>query len=158
MTDINHMARLWAAGCSMGQIASAVGLTRSSVAGHIGRNRSMFARKNSVASPEPKKASETIVTATQKANARRQAFHAVKVAEEIAIAPVEPSGPFTKAEAEAYDASRRPFSKDLMAIRDCQCKWWVSDGPLMFCAEEVVAGKSWCAHHLKRSKDARKSA
>lgn len=162
--EIERMARMWnVEGLSMGQIAERMKMTRNMVSGLIYRHRAMFKRRNQAASnwrdvkrgrvkPSPAKPREPIVTASQQANARRSAFHAVKVAEEAATAPVEQSGPISKEEAEAYDAARRPFSKDLMTIRDCECKWWVSDGPMMFCAEEVVAGKSWCKHHLKRSK------
>lgn len=150
MTDIEAMANLWNRdGLSMGQIASHYRMTRQQVAGIIHRNRDLFESRRDANGKKPR---QPAVTASQTSNQRRQAFHAVKVAEEAKAAPVEVSGPISKEEAVAYDAARRPFAKDLMEIRDCQCKWWVSDGPLMFCAEEVVAGKSWCAHHLKRSK------
>lgn len=150
MTDVNHMARLWSKGCSMSEIASAMGMSRNSVAGYITRNRHLFDRRNRIVTSKPQKPREPIVTASQKANQRRKAFHAVKTAEEAAAAPVEIVEP--EIDGKEYDTSRRPFAKDLMAIRDCECKWWVSEGPLMFCAEEVVAGKSWCKHHLQRSK------
>lgn len=147
--DVEKMAHLWnVLELSMSEIGERVGLNRQQVAGIIHRNRELFESRRDANGKKPRK---PIVTASQKANQRRKAFHAVKVAEEAAIAPVEQSGPISKEEAEAYDAARRPFSKDLMAIRDCECKWWVSDGPLMFCAEEVSPGKSWCNHHLQRS-------
>lgn len=142
------MAKLWNKdGLSMSEIGSQYGMTRQQVAGIIHRNRDLFESRRDANGKKPR---QPIVTASQKANQRRKAFHAVKTAEEAEAAPVEIVEP--EIDGKEYDTRRRPFAKDLMAIRDCECKWWVFEGPLMFCAEEVVAGKSWCAHHLKRLK------
>lgn len=156
MTDIERMARMWnVEQMSMGEIAAALRVTRNTVSGIINRNRVMFEARRDANGKKPRaqrttKPRQPIITASQKANQRRKAFHAVKVAEEAAAAPVTPVEP--EIDGKEYDTRRRPFAKDLLAIRDCECKWWVSEGPLMFCAEEVVLGKSWCKHHLDRSK------
>lgn len=134
--EIDHMARLWAAGRSMREIAAEVGLSRNSVAGHISRNRKLFARKN-----KAEKALEAIEP--QPAPTRRAAKK---------IAPAPSYEPITRPEAKAYDLGRMPHAKDLLALNPCDCRWPLTDnGPHMFCAEEVVEGSSWCAHHKRRS-------
>jgi|GEM_PF-887706 len=162
---VKEMSHMWnVEGLSMGEIAQRMKMTRNMVSGLIYRHRDMFNRRNSAKSnwrdvkrgrvqPSAAKPRQPIASTSQNANVRRQAFHAVKVDEEAKAAPVEQSGPISKAEAEAYDAARLLVATDLMGLQSCHCKWPVNDGgPFLFCAEEVVAGKSWCAHHLKRSK------
>lgn len=153
MNDIDRMARMWnVEGLSMGQIASRYGITRQAVAGLISRNREKFKRRNTlnqrVKGSQP---AEPIVTASQKANQRRKAFHAVKAAEDAAAAPVVPVEP--EIDGKEYDAARLQIAKDLLALGKCDCKWPLNDGgPFVFCAEEVVAGSVYCRHHKGRAK------
>ena len=153
MKDIDRMARMWnVEGLSMGQIASRFGITRQAVAGLISRNRDRFKRRNTfnqrVKGSHPP---EPIVTASQKANERRKAFHAVKVAEEAAAAPVEIVEP--EMDGKEYDAGRLPMAKELLDLEPCHCRWPLTDiGPHLFCCAEVVTGSPYCAHHKARSK------
>lgn len=153
MTDIERMARMWnIEGLSMTQIGKCFGMNRHQVAGVINRNREKFKRRNTrnqrVKGSQP---AEPIVTASQKANQRRKAFHAVKVAEDAAIAP--PSFPEPEIDGKEYDAIRLPLAKDLLALGNCDCKWPLNDGgPFLFCAEEVVDGSVYCRHHKGRAK------
>lgn len=147
--DVEAMARLWnKEGLSMGQIASHYGMTRQQVAGHIHRNRELFESRRDANGKKPRK---PIVTASQKANERRKAFHAVKVAEEAAVAPVEPVEP--EINGKEYDAGRLPMAKELLDLEPCHCRWPLTDiGPHLFCCAEVVIGSPYCAHHRARSK------
>lgn len=146
---IEQMARLWnVSEMSMGEIANQMGLGRAQVAGIIHRNRDKFVRRNE---PQRKATAEPIATASQTANQRRKAFHAVKVAEEAAIAP--PSFPEPEIDGKEYDAIRLPLAKDLLTLGNCDCKWPLNDGgPFLFCAEEVVSGSVYCRHHKGRAK------
>lgn len=152
---VREMAHMWnVRGLSMGQIGSELRMSRQQVAGIIYRNREKFKRRNTLnqrvktARPE---AEEPIVTAAQKANERRKAFHAVKVAEQAKAAPVTPVEPET--DGKEYDAARLPMAKDLMGLGSCDCRWPLNDGgPFLFCAEEVITGSVYCRHHKARSK------
>lgn len=137
MTDTERMANLWNKdGLSMGQIAAQFGITRQVVAGIIHRNRDKFESRRDANGKKP---------ATQKANQRRSAFHAVNVGQEQAPA-------ISAIEAMQYDASRLLASKDLLDLRSCDCRWPLNDGaPFLFCAEEVTTGSAYCAHHKQRS-------
>ena len=155
--DVNRMANLWNRdGLSMGQIASHFGVTRQVVAGIIHRNRDLFESRRDANGKKPRaqrttKPRQPIVTASQTANQRRQAFHAVKVAEEAAIALTSFHEP--EIDGKEYDAMRLPLAKDLLAIDNCDCKWPLNDGgPFLFCAEEVVSGSVYCRHHKGRAK------
>lgn len=143
------MAKLWNKdGLSMSEIGSHYGMTRQQVAGIIHRNRDLFESRRDANGKKPRK---PIVTASQKANQRRKAFHAVKVAEEAAIAPVEPVEP--EIDGKEYDAMRLPLAKDLLDLDPCHCRWPLTDnGPHLFCCAEVVTGSPYCAHHKARSK------
>lgn len=149
MTDIEAMANLWNRdGLSMGQIASHYRMTRQQVAGIIHRNRDKFESRRDANGKKPR---QPAVTASQKANQRRSAFHAVKVAEEAAIAP--PSFPEPEISGKEYDAARLPMAKDLLDLEPCHCRWPLTDnGPHLFCCAEVVTGSPYCAHHAKRSR------
>lgn len=149
MTDIEAMANLWNRdGLSMGQIASHYRMTRQQVAGIIHRNRELFESRRDANGKKPR---QSAVTASQKANERRKAFHAVKVAEEAKTAPVEPVEP--EIDGKEYDAERLPMAKELLDLEPCHCRWPLTDiGPHLFCCAEVVTGSPYCAHHRKRSK------
>jgi GcrA cell cycle regulator len=146
MTDMERMAHLWNKdGLSMGQIAAQFGVTRQVVAGIIHRNRDKFESRRDANGKKPRKEREAPVTAAQKANQRRSAFHAAKGGQEYA--PV-----ISAIEAMQYDASRLLASKDLLDLRSCDCRWPLNDGaPFLFCAEEVTTGSAYCAHHKQRS-------
>lgn len=157
MNDIKRMARMWnVEGLSMGEIASRMRTTRQTIAGIIHRNRELFESRRDANGKKPRekrttKPREPIVTASQQANQRRKAFHAVKVAEEAAIAP--PSFPEPEIDGKEYDAIRLPLAKDLLALGNCDCRWPLNDGgPFLFCAEEVVDGSVYCRHHRGRAK------
>lgn len=149
MNDIERMANMWnREGLSMGQIASHFGMTRQTVAGIIHRNRDLFESRRDANGKKPR---NPIVTASQKANERRKAFHAVKVAEEAAAAPVEIVEP--EINGKEYDAARLPMAKDLIDLEPCHCRWPLTDiGPHLFCCAEVVTGSPYRAHHRARSK------
>lgn len=154
MSDkIELMARLWnVSELSMSEIGNRVGLNRQQVAGLIHRNRDKFMRRNERQRTDlDRKPAEPIATASQKANQRRQAFHAVKVAEEAKAAPVTPVEP--EIDGKEYDAARLPMAKDLLGLDPCHCRWPLTDiGPHLFCCAEVVTGSVYCRHHKARSK------
>jgi len=171
MTDIETMARMWnIEGLSQGEIAAHFGITRHAVAGLIFRHREKFKRRNErqrtdlrrlrtqaaakVAKAQTaQKPRQPIATASQTANQRRKAFHAVKVAEEAAIASPANCEAITKAEAIAYDAARMPHAKGLMDLTPCDCRWILTaDGPHMFCCAEIAPLSPYCQHHKARSK------
>lgn len=149
MTEIEQMAKLWNNdGLSMGQIASHFGTTRQTVAGIIHRNRDKFESRRDANGKKPR---QPLATASQKANQRRAAFHAAKVAEEEKAAPVTPVEP--EIDGKEYDAGRLPVAKDLLSLGSCDCRWPLTDiGPHLFCCAEVVTGSPYCAHHRARSK------
>lgn len=137
MTEIEQMAEMWQSGLSMGQIASHFRVSRGRVSGLISRNRELFARRNR--------------SATQTSNDRRQAFHAVKVAEEAKAAPMTPVEP--EIDGKEYDAARLTVAKDLLSLGSCDCRWPLNEGgPFLFCCAEVATGSPYCAHHKARSK------
>lgn len=157
MTDIERMAHMWnVEQMSMGEIAAVLRVTRNTVSGIINRNRAMFESRRDANGKKPRekrttKPREPIVTASQRANQRRRAFHAVKVAEEAQRAPVTPVEP--EIDGKEYDAERLPMAKDLMALGNCDCRWPLNEGgPFLFCCAEVVTGSPYCAHHKARSK------
>lgn len=41
--------------------------------------------------------------------------------------------------------------KSLLDIRDHMCRWPVGEHPFLFCADPVMEGQSYCAHHHKLS-------
>lgn len=154
MSDIEMMARLWNVdGMSQSQIGRVMGLSASAVAGKIFRNRDLFPKRQKGQRTDQRRGnpSEKIATASQKANERRKAFHAVKVAEDAASAPVAPVEP--EINGKEYDAGRLLVAKELLPLKSCECAWPLNDGgPFIFCAAEVVTGSPYCAHHKARSK------
>lgn len=54
-------------------------------------------------------------------------------------------------DASEYDTSRVHHAKSLLDIGACECRWPVMDGPMLFCAAEVVHGKPYCQNHYERS-------
>ena len=155
MTDIERMAHMWnIEGLSMGQIGKKVHMSRHQVAGIIHRNREKFKRRNTLnerVKTAREGTDEPIVTAPQKANRRRKAFHAVKVAEEAAAAPVTPVEP--EIDGKDYDAARLPLAKCLLDLESCHCRCPLNDGgPFLFCCAEVEDLSPYCSHHKRRSK------
>lgn len=152
--DLEMIARMWnVKEMSIGEIALSLGATRGKISGIISRNRDRFEKRKDENGFKPLETRLTPVRKpAQTANERINVFSSVKTSEKSEREPVEIVGPITKEEAEAYDAGRIPFAKDILDIRDCDCKWWVSDGPIMFCAEEVTSGSPYCAHHKVRNK------
>lgn len=161
MMDLDHMARLWASGKSMTEIAAMMGISRCSVAGYISRNREMFKRRNKVGGGgaatgrlflrvETDKVTSPRANRPEKAQEPRPAHRTTKDRATSACKPAVVYEPISKEEAEAYDQARLPFAKGLLEIGPCECRWWVSEGPIMFCAEVTGGGSSWCEHHKRR--------
>jgi hypothetical protein len=138
--DIEIMSRMWNAdGLTTGQIASHFSLTPGKLSGIMSRNRAKFPKRYR--------------SASQEANDRRSAFHAVKTQAEAETAPRANCEAITKAEAIAYDAARLPMAKDLLALDSCHCRWALTaDGPHMFCCVETAPLSPYCQHHKARSR------
>lgn len=149
-TTIAQAAEYWRSGLSSGQIATLMGVTRSSIAGLINRNRDKFVsrRADQPATPEQeqqKAAVEPVITRKsrdgmtlkQKREACRQ-----DAAEDAKLITND-----AKAE---YDQSRMPEALELHDLSNRQCHWPVNNGsPFLFCAAQTDGGK-YCQHHHTR--------
>jgi len=153
--DIDHMAKLWnSENRSMGEIATAMGITRSVVAGVISRNRDRFEKRMDEDGFKLRaKRSTPVRKPPQTANQRRAAFHAVNTQDEgksvslpFLPAPVEPV--LTPSE---YDDMRRPHAKGLLDLDPKDCRWPMGEAPYVFCCAEAIQGQSYCEHHYGRS-------
>lgn len=153
--DIDRIARLWnTEGRSMGEIAAALGVTRSSISGFINRNRDRFERRMDDDGLKPvAKRSTPVRKPPQTANQRRAAFNAISGQGKAVRAPAPPvEAPVEPAiEPSEYDAMRRPMAKGLMDLEPHECRWPLSDSPFTFCCAETTTVSSYCAHHRSRS-------
>ncbi|MBD9455937.1 hypothetical protein IB244_31190 [Rhizobium sp. RHZ02] len=130
-------AKMWADGMQPREIGEKFGTTKAGLLGVAFRNRALFpARGVGRKSPRGTRKSLTIIP---KAKQRRVV--------EPDFGPAEPQIPATE-----YDLMRLPYSKTLIDLEPCECKWpLTSGGPFMFCAETTEARASYCTNHLERS-------
>lgn len=153
---VMQAAKMWNEGATGTEIAKAFGVSRNAVLGLANRNKHYFAAKVDFSSgtrvlideykrslPGPKK----------EAKPRRPRASRAKVAKVITPAPTQDNIPVeVRIPPKLYDIERRPYAKELTPLGCRECKWPVDEHPFRFCADEIVQGKPYCAHHLERSR------
>lgn len=168
-STIAQAAEYWRSGFSSGQIANLMGVTRSSIAGLINRNRDKFAQRGNgrpskdirpadmPAIPEPvverspekekKPANWNTVLFTRKS---RDGMSLKQKREACKRDAGEDAKLITDDAKAEYDQRRMPETLELHDLSNRQCHWPVNNGsPFLFCAAQTDGGK-YCKHHHTR--------
>ena len=152
--DLAQAQAMWAKGLSARQIGAALGRPRNSICGLAHRRRDLFpARVTTFRS--------TGTVATRKPARPHAAPRKQSAPNPAGSGGIPADEPFVEI-VDALFVSAHQVS--FLAVRDSQCKWplWGADGrpgaDSLCCGTDVVAGKSWCRHHLRLAVDRKVAA
>jgi hypothetical protein len=134
---------LKAEGKNYSQIADALGISRSAVAGYLNRHRERMAPPEVRAE---KRQVRNIKRNIKRAENRERKPQVLRGAPRPPEAPPAPPVPPTLPEPVTDGVS-------ILHVRFGQCRWVLPrkhEGLAVFCGEPTLTGKSWCAHHNAR--------
>jgi hypothetical protein len=134
---------LKAEGKSHSEVADALGISRSAVAGYVNRHREKSAPAEVRA--EARKI-RNIKRQVKRAENRERPPVTLKGAPRLPPPPPRPLVPPTLPEPVTEGVS-------ILHVRFGQCRWVLPrkhEGLAVFCGEPTLTGKSWCAHHNAR--------
>jgi hypothetical protein len=134
---------LKAEGKNYSQIADALGISRSAVAGYVSRHRKRLA-------PLEVRAEERVLR-----NIKRNIKRAENRVREPQALRGAPRPPEASAEPLVPPILPEPVTDgvSILHVRFGQCRWVLPrkhEGLAVFCGEPTLTGKSWCAHHNAR--------
>jgi GcrA cell cycle regulator len=161
--DIEEMAVLWNdKGMSTTEIGIEMGMSRSAVAGHINRNRSLFevrqkapvyARFKGIAPAERKPREPKPPNEAKPRNRRVNIQNIHKARQEACEREVEAfkDGTSKWLQIPLSDEERLATAKELMDLEAGDCRWILNNGgPHLFCAG-ATGGEIYCRHHALRA-------